>query len=45
MKQVYWKIVAKLFPKYFQRSLQKDFNKLGEIFMRESPIQKRLRSR
>ena len=43
IKQIYWRIVARVFPAYHSRSIQRDIDQICDIFMRESPIQKHLR--
>ncbi len=43
MSKVYWGIVARLFPAYHAQSIQRDLNKMADIFMRETPLQRALR--
>jgi hypothetical protein len=42
MKSIYWGIMARLFPAYHRRAVQKDIDKMCAAFFLESPIQKAL---
>lgn len=40
---IYWRIVKRLFPAYYERRVKYDIDQLCDIFMRDTPLQKRLR--